>query len=139
MSRFHSPCILLISALTLFFSVAIKAQDDDEGSKITTYKTEVSPLGNTTTTVKEEKPDTDTTIVEKRTITSAPPKSVQCTTVKGHWESEIWIDTQTVCNYANRSEGAAWVQDYWACTASAADGTCTNWEYRPGHWMKTFP
>ncbi len=82
---------------------------------------------------------TTTTVVEKRTIVTPAPKSGNCTTVAAHWEGDVWVDTQTVCSYTGRSEGAAWVQDYWACTASTADGTCTAWQFRPGHWVATYP
>ena len=82
---------------------------------------------------------TTTTVVEKKEILSVPPKSASCTTVKAHWEGNVWFDTQTVCTYQGRSEGVAWVQDYWACTAASAGGDCTAWEYRPGHWVQTLP
>ncbi len=72
-------------------------------------------------------------------VTTPPPKSVSCNTIAAHWEGNIWIDSQTVCKYENRTEGVAWLQDYWACTSSSADGTCTTWEYRPGHWVQTLP
>ena len=82
---------------------------------------------------------TTTTVVEKKVVVTPPPKSVKCTTVNAHWEDSVWIDTQTVCTYEQRSEGVAWIQDYWACTAATVDGNCTAWEYRPGHWVKTYP
>lgn len=81
----------------------------------------------------------ETTVVEKRVIITPAPKSAKCTTVAGHWEANIWVAEQTICTYEGRAEGVAWVQDYWACTASTADGNCTTWEYRPGHWVKTLP
>jgi hypothetical protein len=83
--------------------------------------------------------DTTTVTVEKKTIITPSPKSSTCTTVDAHWDGDVWVDTQTVCTYENRSEGAAWIQEYWACIAFTGDGTCTSWEYRPGHWVKTYP
>jgi hypothetical protein len=80
-----------------------------------------------------------TTVSEKHTIISHTPASVNCTVIVGHWEGDTWIDTQNVCKYENRMEGVAWVQDYWVCTVFTADGNCSTWEYRPGHWLKTFP
>jgi len=103
--------LLLVSILSLFIYTGAFAED-------------------TTTT---------TTVVEKHTIVSPAPKSAKCTTVNGHWEDNIWVDAQTVCTYENRAEGVAWIQDYWACTVFTSDGSCTNWEYRPGHWVKTLP
>lgn len=105
---------LVIGLLSLFINVSSFAQG----------------TGDTTTT---------TTTVEKHTIVNPAPQSSKCTTVKGHWEGDVWVDTQTVCTYENRAEGVAWIQDYWACTAFTGDGNCTNWEYRPGHWVKTLP
>lgn len=78
---------------------------------------------------------TTTTVVEKKIITSPPPKSVSCATVVAHWEGNVWYDSQTVCKYEGRSEGAEYVQDYWACTVANDDGSCTTWEFRPGHWV----
>ena len=109
MSRFILLVSFVISLLSLFIPVNVQAQE------------------------------TTTTVVEKRVIVTPAPKSVKCTTVTGHWEGEIWIDAQTVCTYENRAEGVAWVQDYWACTVFTADGKCSTWEYRPGHWVKTYP
>ena len=80
-----------------------------------------------------------TTTVEKKTIITPAPKSASCTTVKAHWEDNIWYDTQTICKYENRTEGVAWVQDYWACITATDTGECTAWEFKPGHWVKTFP
>jgi len=104
--------LILASLLSLFFTLGAYAQND------------------TTTT---------TTVVEKKTILTPAPKSVNCTTVAAHWEDNVWVDTQTICRYENRAEGIAWVQDYWACTVATATGDCTNWEFRPGHWVKTLP
>ncbi|OGT37188.1 MAG: hypothetical protein A3F12_04185 [Gammaproteobacteria bacterium RIFCSPHIGHO2_12_FULL_38_14] len=82
---------------------------------------------------------TTTTTVEKTIIVSPAPKSASCTTINAHWEGNVWVDTQTVCKYESRVEGVAWVNDYWACTVAAADGSCTSWELKPGYWMKTYP
>ncbi|OGT36461.1 MAG: hypothetical protein A3F11_11775 [Gammaproteobacteria bacterium RIFCSPHIGHO2_12_FULL_37_14] len=78
-------------------------------------------------------------VVEKNIIISPAPKSVSCTTVNAHWEDNVWVDTQTVCRYESRVEGVAWVNDYWACTTATADGKCTVWELKSGHWVKTLP
>lgn len=66
-------------------------------------------------------------------IVSPAPKGV-CTSVAGHWEGNVWVDRQEICKYENRSEGALWINDYWSCTASNPDGTCTTWVLVPGHW-----
>ncbi len=86
---------------------------------------------------------TTATVVERHIIISPTPKAGDCVTVKGHWEGEgagaVWVDTQTICPYANRSEGLGWVESYWTCTVYSADGTCSTWERVPGHWIKTLP
>ena len=79
---------------------------------------------------------TTNTVVEKRVIVSPAPKAV-CSSVAGHWEGNIWVDTHSICKYENRVEGVAWIESYWSCTVAAADGTCTTWELVPGHWVKT--
>lgn len=110
MLRF-SVLFFVASILAFFFSLSAQAQD-------------------TTTTT--------TTIVEKPVIMTPVPQSVNCSTVAAHWEGDVWVNAQTICKYENRPEGVAWVQDYWACTVYS-NGECTNWEYRPGHWVKTLP
>ena len=84
----------------------------------------------------EQSTTTTTTVVTKPPIITPAPKSVSCTSVSAHWEGNIWIDAQTVCTYENRTEGAAWVQDYWSCTAFTVDGNCTSWQLVPGHWVQ---
>jgi hypothetical protein len=90
----------------------------------------------TTTTSTTTAADGTTTVV-KKTITTPAPKSVNCTTVPAHWDDAVWVDVQTVCKYEGRSEGAEWVQDYWACTAFTDSGDCTKWESMPGYWIKS--
>lgn len=79
---------------------------------------------------------TTTTVVEKHAIVTPAPKA-ECTSVAGHWEGTTWVETHDVCKYVNRTEGAAWINDYWSCVAATDDGTCSNWVLVPGHWVKT--
>jgi hypothetical protein len=81
---------------------------------------------------------TTTTVVEKRVIVTPAPKAV-CSTVAGHWDGDVWVDTHNICKYENRAEGVAWIADYWSCTAYTADGNCNSWVLVPGHWVKTLP
>jgi len=78
---------------------------------------------------------TTTTVVEKHIVTPAPKGT--CTTVAAHFEGDVWQDSYTICKYENRQEGVAWVSEYWSCTASTSDGTCTTWALVPGHWIST--
>lgn len=77
-----------------------------------------------------------TTVIEKHVIVSPAPKAV-CTPVAGHWESGVWINKHDICKYEGRTEGVAWVSDYWSCTEANADGTCITWVLVPGYWVKT--
>jgi len=50
--------------------------------------------------------------------------------------------TTTVTTTTNNAiEGDAWVESYWVCTKYLTEehlkGQCTNWDWRPGHWVKT--
>lgn len=80
-----------------------------------------------------EAQETTTTVVEKHIIVTPAPKGV-CTSVAGHWEGNVWVDTHEECKYEKRSEGVTWINDYWSCTVATADGTCTTWVLVPGHW-----
>ena len=83
---------------------------------------------------------TATTVVERKVIVTPAPKSAKCTTISGHWEGDVWFDSQTVCTYENRTEGVAWVQDFWSCTKyDSTTGECKTWEYKPGYWLQTMP
>lgn len=77
-----------------------------------------------------------TTVVERGVIITPAPKAV-CASVAGHWEGNIWIEKHDICKYENRTEGVAWVNDYWSCTVANPDGTCVTWALVPGHWVKT--
>ena len=82
----------------------------------------------------------ETTVVERKVIITPAPKSANCKTIAAHWEGDVWFDSQTVCTYENRAEGVAWVQDFWSCTKyDGVTGECSNWEYKPGYWVKTLP
>lgn len=87
-------------------------------------------------------------MVEKRTIVTtvpAPKESVvipvgyaNCFTIKAGWYLDTWVAEHNVCQYSNSPEGVAWVEGYWACNKyDLVTGTCTNWEWKGGHWEKT--
>ena len=109
--------VKILGVATMLFSASIFAD------QVTTTTTTTAPNGTTT--------------VVKKTITTPAPKSVSCTTVPAHWDGDIWIDVQSICTYEGRTEGAQWVQAYWACTAFTDAGDCTTWEYKPGYWIKS--
>lgn len=78
------------------------------------------------------------TVVEKKLIVTPVPTAT-CETVEGHWEGIIWVATHNVCKYTNRTEGVAWIDNYWSCTTSDNNGNCTAWTWVPGHWVATYP
>lgn len=116
----HTNWLVTLSGIVVILFSAISFAADDA---VTTTTTTTSADGSTT--------------VVKKTIITPAPKSISCTTVAAHWEDNVWIDEQTMCKYAGRTEGAEWVNPYWACTAFTDAGDCTTWEYRQGYWVKS--
>jgi hypothetical protein len=102
-----------------------------------------------------------TTILPNNTIVTtvpAPKESIVipegytgCFTVPAGWSKDnVWVAERKVCQYGGSAtttntavQGEAWVDSYWACTkyktTTANQSECTSWEWRPGHWIKTFP
>lgn len=92
-----------------------------------------------------------TTAIEIVTPTPAPKEtavvpegSVKCFVVKGAWSNGAWVPDHRVCQYnQSNNEGTAWIDGYWTCTKFSPTGqsqaTCTNWDWKPGHWVKNLP
>jgi hypothetical protein len=79
-------------------------------------------------------------------VTPAPqPKEVvvvpqgyqNCFTVAAGWYKGIWVPEHQVCQYADQTQGTAWVQGYWSCDKYNENNDCTNWLWVAGHWVKT--
>jgi len=76
-----------------------------------------------------------------------PPGYIGCFDVKSGWYKGVWYPGHRVCQYdpsrGHAAEGDAYVAGHWACdkymTAEHLKGECTNWDWKPGHWIKTFP
>lgn len=73
--------------------------------------------------------------------TVVPEGFVNCSVVKAAWFNGVWVPDHRVCQYNQSSEGVAWIDGYWACTKFSTTGqvkaNCTNWDWKPGHWVKT--
>jgi len=66
-----------------------------------------------------------------------PTGSASCFTIAAGWANDVWVPEHKVCSYEGNTSGIAWVDSYWRCTKYADDGTCSNWDWVPGHWVKT--
>jgi hypothetical protein len=111
--RFLSSALI---AVFLFLSVCISAKAEDEVI--------ISPA-----------PTPKETIV-------IPPGYLNCFTVSAGWYQNTWYPEHKVCQYdatknVTAIQGDAWIDGYWYCTKSSK-GNCTKWEWKPGHWVKTF-
>jgi hypothetical protein len=73
---------------------------------------------------------------------ATPTGYVNCFTVEAGWYKNAWVPEHRICQYEAQAgqtvtyEGVAWIESYWACT-QYTDATCTKWEWKPGHWVKT--
>lgn len=153
MSRFSTGSIRFVGVLSFIIFVNAQAQE-------TTSTTTINPdtQESTTTTVN---PNTQETTVTKTnpytqesttTITTpvpAPQETVpipqgysNCFNVAAGWFNNTWIPEHTVCQYDARTQnvqGQAWVDGHWMCTQyTASAGECTKWNWKSGHWVKTF-
>lgn len=102
------------------------------------------------TTVTKTNPNTQETTTTIYTQVPAPQEVVpvpqgytNCFTVAAGWFNNVWVPQHNVCQYDPNSpakhEGVAWVEGHWACTKyKASEGACTKWEWKSGHWVKTF-
>lgn len=83
-----------------------------------------------------------TPVPAPKEVSVAPAGYVNCFTVKAGWFSGVWVPEHRVCQYKQSKEGIAWVEGYWACTkyrtVENVNGECTNWDWKPGHWVRTF-
>jgi len=91
-------------------------------------------------------PDTVTVMVTPvpapKEVTVVPAGFVNCFVVKAGWFNNQWIPDHRVCKYNPSKEGVAWIEGYWACTkyktTENMQGDCTNWDWKPGRWVRTF-
>jgi hypothetical protein len=131
-----SLAIAMFSSLLLFgFNVQADPQDTDI---TTTTVTQTPTEGKVTKVVETVRHVVVTPAPAAKETTVTPDGYVSCFTVAAGWYNNVWIDTHQVCQYKQtQKEGAAWVAGYWACNVATTEGTCTTWEWKPGHWQQT--
>jgi len=132
MSRLSSLSFLLTGLVSVIASANLYAAQE-----ITSTTTTSDPVTGTTTVI--EKKTIITAAPTPKVVVNQPVNFVNCFNVSAGWFNNVWADTHKVCQYANSSEGAAWVQGYWQCTDYKADsGECTKWDWKDAHWVKTY-
>src|SRR5207248_1014199 len=83
-----------------------------------------------------------TPVPSAKEMIATPDGFVNCFTVEAGWYKNAWVPEHRVCQYQNvpgqsvTYEGVAWVEGYWSCTGYMG-ATCTKWEWKSGHWVKT--
>lgn len=131
MKRFHLRSICIITG---FFSIlaAISTQAQDQQTTSVTTTTSQTPEGGTLVkTVKIITP-----VPAAKEVVAAPEGYVTCFTVQEGWFNDFWVPTHQVCQYDNAADGIVWIEGYWGCNVATAEGVCSNWEWRAGHWEK---
>lgn len=114
-----------LSLLSIFLIVGFNANAQNGDT--------TEPVTITTVTTTSSSPP-------QQVIVSPAPQSANCKTIPAHWKDKVWVAEQNICTYTNRTEGVAWVNDYWACTEyDLGTGNCNTWTYQPGYWLKTMP
>lgn len=87
-----------------------------------------------------------TPVPAPREVIVMPKGYSNCITVVAGWFKGVWYPEHRVCQYdpqkVQHAEGDAYVEGHWACTKYLTEaqtkGECTNWDWKPAHWVKTF-
>lgn len=136
MTRFHlGLSIFLSTLLSLLAAVNVQAE---ETTAVTTTTTQSALDGTVTKVVETTRKTITTPVPAPKEVIATPTGYVSCFNVEAGWFNNLWVPTHRVCQYANTGEGVAWIDSYWACNKATDDGVCTNWEWKPGRWEKTF-
>lgn len=125
--------LVFVAVFSLFFSMAVRADEN----VTTTTSMQTQPDGSVTKVV-ETRRTVVTPVPTAKEVVATPEGFVQCFTVAAGWFNDLWVPAHRVCQYSNSAQGVAWVEGYWGCNKATAEGVCTNWEWKPGHWQKTF-
>lgn len=147
MLRFHLKLIFL--AIAFLVCGSVRAEGDVTTQVVTPVVT--TPQGQSQETVTTTTSPSGATVEKRVVVTTTPPAAkeiietpkgqVSCFQVAAGWNQDIWVPEHRVCQYPNQASstqtGVAWVESYWACN-QYTDTTCTKWEWKPGHWVKTF-
>jgi hypothetical protein len=137
----YSDCksVMLFAAfLSMCTSVNIRAEQQAVSSTTTTTTTQ-TPDGDTVSKVVETSRQVVTTPVPAaKEVIAAPAGYDSCFNVEAGWFNNIWIPMHRVCQYQNATQGSTWIEGYWGCDQATAEGVCSNWEWKPGRWEKSF-
>lgn len=125
---------VLIALMSIGLLSATAAQADDNTTTTTVTKVTETP---TSTTKTVETTVIKTPLPAAKEVVATPSGYISCFTISAGWSKDTWYPDRRICQYENMPEGVAWVEGYWACTQHAVS-ECTNWDWRPGHWVKTF-
>lgn len=96
---------------------------------------------------QEESVTIVTPVPAPKETTVIPQGYLSCFTVGAGLYKGVWYPEHRVCQYdpdqVQAAHGEAWVDGYWACTkyltTEQVKADCTNWDWKPGHWVKTLP
>lgn len=92
----------------------------------------------TTTQKVIERPVIVTAVPAPKENIATPAGFANCFTVAAGWYQNIWVAKHSVCQYANSTQGVAWIEGYWTCTKyDATQGHCITWEWKSPRWEKT--
>lgn len=88
-----------------------------------------------------------TPVPEPKESQTAPEGYTSCFNVTAGWYKGVWYPERRVCQYdpdrAHGAQGDAYVEGHWACTKYLTEeqlnGQCTNWDWKPAHWIKNLP
>ncbi len=144
---------LRIIGSTLIFACLFNYAQAAVVEKTTTTTTTVTPSTSTTTSAPTTtiapspselsgKPIIITPVPSAKEEIPTPSGYVHCFNVEAGWYKTAWVPEHRICQYENAPgqavtyEGVAWVGSYWSCTQYTGT-TCTKWEWKPGHWVKT--
>ena len=126
--------------LLLFLSVASIPLHAEQGDPAAAAPNITSPAPSPTEV--KGKPTIMTPVPSAKEEIATPSGYVNCFTVEAGWVKNTWIPEHRVCQYESTPgqtvtyEGVGWIDSYWACT-QYTETTCTKWEWKPGHWVKT--
>jgi len=128
--------VLLICLL--MFPFTLQAQE----TEIITTTTPVTTTTTNPTVVERQVIVTPVPATTTEKVVPTPAGYVSCFKVAAGWNQNVWVAEHQVCQYSTSAnnpaiEGVTWVEGYWACPRYNSKGECTNWEWKPGKWVKT--
>ena len=134
MSYLRINFYFLFLLFSLFTSVSVLAQESTSIAPVTTPTPMPAQVGGHAMIVSP--------VPSLKEVIATPEGFVNCFTIQAGWYKNAWVPAHRVCQYDNvpgqstSYEGVAWIESYWACTQYTGE-TCTKWEWKPGHWVKT--